>query len=933
MTNRIKSRAKMSVIAVIFPLLIIANFIGSIAVHSAGDNLQLTKTDGLSLQTRENTGYPDQILLPSKEKEPVNSERNAWQADWGITSIDPNNPTMILSTQKSLIYTLTFNSSVKAYYYEVDYLATSSSPYSYMGFYLNVSSSLDVDLTLVIETPGGEQIGKSWNREQGKDELFILSPNQYPNLYNKPLFVNITAVSGSGEAEFFYRRADELNLVGKPSSSLYANSMALRAFDMIPLNYSSGENISATIFNYGSVGSNNRNVFEIYAFALNGNLSQSFKNWNIVITDEDMVPFGARVNIEIGIVPITEFDGIVLVLLGKEFPTTDEGTITIETVVTLPKMSNEQPTVIPRNQILSVNISSNKYSYFAFEVGTDKAVYSVTIDSFQGEFEHEMSRDPFFDQQYTYTAISSLESSAYYLIWKLNKYQLKPPQPGLSWYFFRLRGSFDNQSVQISIQEKSTYWVIGDSPQVSISVEIVEEGQLLTEVLYLSSSPAETIIWAEPPSNIDLEFAWFADTGSKREAKIIDHNGLGGIETTGQLQTASQEMYILLIRSKKGTGSFTYYVRRGADISPPNINSVSFGSLNISNLEILEFSVNAIDDAAVYNVTLEYRARDTQDTWNRFQLASPTSAIPVYGEWELRVVVFDVAGNKAVDDNNSEYYLLTVRDEKPPEITDITLEIQPRKNATLTVNVSDPDSGIDTVLVEYRYLLQNISGSVIATPISGNLYQIELPSGEYGEELEVTIIATDKSGNIKSSSKNVRIEEKVVAFDVIAPARVEVSTNVTIDVGFSANIEIVTAWMAYVFENQPVGFLNATQETDQTYLFTIIFHQDGVLTYWFFAKDTDGEVTVSSNYTLVFGEIEGTNSNTNTSPNDTNSQNGGKNNDAGSSNSTDPVSPESGRINRSTLIAILGVVTGIGGGTAIAIRTDLKGRIKNRNRS
>ena len=846
----------------------------------------------------------------------------------GIASTDPSNPTVISSTQDSLIHNLVFNSTVSAYYYSVDFLATSVSSYAYMGFFLNVSGGVDADLTLYVETPQGEVIGKSWNRQLGEDELFVLAPNQYPNLYNKPLFINITAVNGFGEVEFYYRNMDDLNLVEKPQGALTGRSIALRAFNMIPLNYSSGENISATVSIYGKVGPNNRNVFEIYAFALNGNLSKSFRNWTMIITDDDMVPFGAWVDIEIGIVPVTEFDGLVLVVLGKEYPAADEATLSFETVVSLPRVFNDNLVIIPRNEVISTNLSIDEYSYFAFEVGVEKAVFAITINSSQGSFEHVMSRDPLFDPNYSYSSLSTMDKSAYYLVWKLNKFQLKPSQPGLAWYFFRLKGSIDNQLVQIFIQEKSSYWIIGSTSQTSLNLGTVTEGNVYVEILYLSSSPSETVVWSDPPSGVDIELAWFSDTGGTAEGRIVNQNGLGAIETLGEFSTSTQEMYVLLVAVRTGTGSLSYNVKRGADLSPPIINSVSFNSLNISNLEKLEFSIDAVDDLAVYNSSIEYREKGTQAPWKRFEQDTPTTAIPVYGTWELRVVVFDVAGNQAIDNNSSNYYFLVVRDEKPPEIGDFSLSIEPKKNSSFAVEVWDQDSGVEKVIIEYEYLGQGLLKNVTASLNSDGLYQIELPSADYGEEIRIRVFAKDKSGNWNTKTDSIKVADKIILFEVVAPSKTEPPANVSIVVEISANIAVNTIWLAYVFEGEGAKYLNATLAEGQKFQFFINIDQEGTLVFWLFAKDSENEITRSSNYTIVFEKVAG-NNNSSSDPSD---QNGEQNNGNSENNSTEPFIPNSSPLDAATVVAILVAIGGIGGGIAYISRTNLKEFLKRGKR-
>ncbi len=831
-----------------------------------------------------------------------------------LASADPNNPSFVSYTQSYFNETLGFNSTNSTYYYLIDSVLSIDDYHTYLGFYLKMTSSLDVDLTLRVENQYGEIIGKSWNQGAGKDELLVIAPTLYTQLRTKPIFVSLTRINGEGLAEFYYRKIDETEVVGK-NASYYEGKARLQAFDMLAFNYSAGENLTLLLYNTNQVSDTGRNVYDVYVFALNGNASSAFKTWtNVTVNFLDVWPFGSVVEYDVGIIPRIEFDGALVVIIGKEFPQ-NTSYISGGSKVEIPTINGAVPTRIPRNTDFQVQVNALEPSVFYFEVGLDPEVYTISIYSPDGEFEHALSQDPFFTQEYTYTYSSNGENLAYYVIRKMNKDYHYPP--GQSVYFLKIKGSLMNQNIIVRVQVGNNYWNVNDGSYTF--TDTVTQGQVLTKIFYVDGVSSEKVVWVEPANEVNVEIAWFNSTGGKTDARWADNNGKGGIETLGKFKVNLEKTHVLVIIGKEGSGTVKLSFEGSDDVIPPLINSVTFASLNISNLDTLSYSVDATDNLAVYNSTIEYRAIGSQGEWKRFTSVGPSEALPVYGTWSLRVLVFDVSGNVAIDDNNSNYYTLVVRDEKPPDIGQITLSLNPRTDISLSVEVSDPDSGVKTVIIEYSYLIKELTGNITASLINGK-YRVTLPPADYGETITITVFAVDLDGNWNVEQQTYAVEEKTVNFAVNSPSKVEPKSSISIEVSIYSNVEVEIVWMQYVYGDETRN-LTAVEANDTTYVFVMTLNDTGVLEYWFLARTTEGDIFRSQNYTITIENAIGTGTNTDSSPAD----------EGGSSpnNQTIPETPKSRPLDKMGVVAlVIGTTALISATTIYFFRDNLQDVIK-----
>jgi hypothetical protein len=186
-----------------------------------------------------------------------------------------------------------------------------------------------------------------------------------------------------------------------------------------------------------------------------------------------------------------------------------------------------------------------------------------------------------------------------------------------------------------------------------------------------------------------------------------------------------------------------------ADVTSPTIQVVSppENGIVMPN-QTLWVNATVTDDLLINETSIKMMLNQTQLTWsfdNTTGLLSSQVGSPTPGSYVANVTASDIAGNTAT----KAWSFTAVLDTTPPVIGTPTQvpssNIQPNQTVTISVIVTDTQSGVNNVTLSYN----NGTATWYDLPMSliSGSWQATIPENANGTQVKYNITAYDKAGN------------------------------------------------------------------------------------------------------------------------------------------------------------------------------------------
>jgi hypothetical protein len=706
---------------------------------------------------------------------------------YSLRTDNPSNPYEITTPQT----TFEANSSAPNHYFKSVIIRNLN---KYFAIYLNTSNDLDLDLSIYNDSDFLNIDPIYISNRAGYQNPEIITFYPWIESFDQHCYIKVEWKSGSGDATLWIKNSI-INPVPRSNEPFIDDeSFTLsNSLEVIPLNYSGGEklNFTSELEIVGGGGSYyfNYDVYIFHGLANYSNLLDSYLGHTQTVN---------KIKIEVPIVSNVEADALVAIIVPHSYTHTLH--FSVRTEISHSTFENYIKLIAGKTKQDNFSISNIK-NYLFHSSATFNSFFAQTGDI-------NLTWEIYLDAELTVLLYSSsLKSYQTDFCFKDDRNASHENPTGTNFYYIQITLDSGLDSFNLSINSQSTYSNASSSSiQKDLEITSSELGEI--QAIYLSDSRTYDF-YTILSSKLDLDVYIFEidKVGRASSSLSLECQGNGIAEILPGFSVNNSMIYYFIMLKKEGVGTFQLNLKYFHDGQSPIVNAINFPTMPIDCKENLVLTIDVTDSGTgVMNHTLEIK-KGSSTSWRRQSSLNGPLGNEFnfsYGEWDVRVLIFDYAENSVMITNSSGDFWVSVGDNSAPyvEITDLERINSSFERAHFQVSESAVESGVSTVLS--RYSLDNIT--FIQVPvffISKTHYYADIPLNLSEDFVFIELTACDMVGNTNHIIQQFVLPvHYIYIFDISFTEEINLGTDLTVNATIESSDPITNIVLRYYYEGE-----------------------------------------------------------------------------------------------------------------------------------
>ncbi len=376
------------------------------------------------------------------------------------------------------------------------------------------------------------------------------------------------------------------------------------------------------------------------------------------------------------------------------------------------------------------------------------------------------------------------------------------------------------------------------SPPIIYDVDVQNITETTVNVTWKTNEPATSMVVYSTNPNLSSNLNSTNKTMVENHSVLLTDLSIG---TKYYFEVKSEDSYNIVTDDNESD----YYSFETLDLTSPVITSVSIIHLNATSATITWTTDEPSDSRVNYSVNPDLSSNQT--VFNNAQTTSHSVELNGLSEdtrYFFEVFSTDDAGNRAKDDNNSEYYRFntTLSDTTPPNIADATTGTPTTgEQFTLKANVTD-NEGVDSVKIVYWF-----SGREEQDTLSkgGENWTVTIEIQDNATDLHYRFNASDVNGNWANSEEyTLQVEDNdAPTIADMTPKTATTGDPFVFNLTMIDNIKVTNAYVIYWFGSDRANSTNKSLNNvmGSTWTLEITIRSNTIYDLNYDVSATDGE--------------------------------------------------------------------------------------------